>query len=160
MGKLRSDEIQTKLVVVMVKRDITMHLPIEVPIFEVPVLEAVHPEAEIEIRKVVRDVVLNIPAELERMNAKYGFNSEVKQSYVEQAFGRGAINLRSVSSELVDGLEINELDSNTDETQTEIDDVLTLREKLTKAGIPFHPRAGAAKLKSLLESAEPASAAG
>ena len=155
MGKLSRDEIETKRVVVMLKKDITTHIPMEVPLFEIPVIEAAFPEADVDIVRIVGDATFNIPEELERMDKKYGMHPEIKESYIEHVFGHGGRDVARVNKALEEGLESADLEGAEDTEEASDETVSSLRKKLDKLGIEYAPTANKSRLLKLLASVEP-----
>lgn len=159
MGK-QSNTIKTKEVVVMMKRDITTHIPLTMPLFEVPVLEAANPSADVEIKKINGDMEYNIAAELDRMNEKYGADPETKISHVENIFGRQGRDFHRVVKQLEDDLDI---DGNEESEGGDDYDAMTpaqLRGLLDKAGVEYPATAQKKRLIELLRSIEPQRAVG
>lgn len=88
-----SDTKKAPYVVAVIHKDAVEHLPVTVHAFEVPVLQQVH-----GTDKVVIDEGADLPGglveadfdpeeEFARLEQRYGFDPDTKQSYVAQAYG-------------------------------------------------------------------------
>lgn len=154
MGK--SATIITKEVVVMMKRDITTHIPLTMPLFEKLVMEEANPKAEIVIVKVNGNMEYNIAAELLRMDEKYGADPETKIRYVETIFGNRGRDLKSVTKDLEGELELEGADTETKAPTGDLEKlgVAQLRKKLDQVGIDYAPTATKKRLISLLKSVD------
>ena len=159
MGK-QSNTIKTKEVVVMMKRDITTHIPMTMPLYEIPVLEAAHPSADVEIKKINGDVEYNVAAELARMDEKYGADPETKIGHVESIFGRQGRDFHRVVRQLEDDLDIDVIEDSQGGDDYDAMTPAQLRGLLDKAGVEYPSGSQKKRLIDLLRSIEPQRAAG
>lgn len=159
MGK-QINTIKTKEVVVMMKRDITTHIPLTMPLFEIPVMEAANPNADVEIKKINGDQEYNVPAELARLDEKYGADAETKISHVENVFGRQGRDFHRVVKQLEEDLDIDVVEDSQGGDDYDAKTPAQLRGLLDKAGIEYPSGAQKKRLIDLLRSIEPQRATG
>ena len=152
MGK-KSNLIKAHEVTIMIRKDMTTHLPLTCPLYEKALVEVAHPEATVDVIKDNGIKEYDMETERERMVLKYGHNPDTDESLMEQVFGHGGRDIARVNSDLEDDLNIEGLSEVQDLVEVDTMTMADLKKELDSLGIEYPAQAQKDRLKSLLRSA-------